>query len=245
MRAYLETLSDELPERPKALLVISAHWEAENFTVQSKSEPELLYDYYGFPPHTYALQWPAMGAPSLARRVIDLAAQAGIRVDEDAERDFDHGVFIPLKLAFPLADIPTIQVSLKSGLSPAAHYELGQALAPLRREGVLIIGSGLSFHNLRAFFSDASGRAHRASTAFDQWLKTALVGDRKAALNQWASAAEARFCHPREEHLLPLMVVAGAAGGDPLSVPYTESDFGTAHLALSAFHFSETTAQMA
>lgn len=244
MQSYLEHIADSLPEKPKAILVISAHWEMDDFTVQTKANPALLFDYYGFPPHTYQLTWPAPGAPDLAVRVIDLASQAGIKVNTDDSRDFDHGVFIPLKLAFPEADIPTIQLSLKAGLDPRTHFELGQALAPLRDEGVLIIGSGLSFHNLRAFFGDASGQVHAHANDFDHWLKSALVNTnsegRNSGLAGWADAPGARQCHPREEHLLPLMVIAGAAGTDALSVPYTESDFGPSRLAISAFHFGGT-----
>lgn len=214
MAAYLRGIAATLAERPKALLVISAHWEASAPSVTAAPNPALFYDYYGFPAYTYKLAWPAPGAPAVAERVIACLAAAGIAAAGDPARGFDHGVFIPLKLVFPDADIPTVALSLRSGLDPAAHLAIGRALRPLRGEGVLIIGSGMSFHNMKAFNTDAS---RTNSKAFDAWLDetiTSPAAERAARLSNWAAAPMARESHPREEHLIPLMVVAGAAGED-------------------------------
>ena len=237
MGAYLKRLPADIGETPKAILIVSAHWEEDEFTVQTKPAPGLFYDYYGFPPHTYNLSWPAPGSPDLAARVQQLAASAGITVRADAGRDYDHGVFIPMLMAWPEAGIPTIQLSLKKGLDPEAHLALGRALAPLRDEGVLIIGSGLSFHNLRRLMQrDSGGDIRHVSHDFDAWLSDTLGGDRHGLVD-WADAPNARICHPREEHLLPLMVVAGAAGDDVMTMPYHEDSLGPTGIAVSAFHF--------
>ena len=237
MGAYLSKIPELLPARPRALLIISAHWEEPGFTVQTKPAPGLFFDYYGFPEHTYQLKWPAPGSTDLAARVQTLAAASGIPVAADAARDYDHGVFIPMLLAFPEANVPTIQLSLKQGLDPEAHLALGRALAPLRDEGVLIIGSGLSFHNLRRLMQrDSGGDIRHVSHDFDAWLSDTLGGDRHGLVD-WADAPNARICHPREEHLLPLMVVAGAAGDDVMTMPYHEDSLGPTGIAVSAFHF--------
>lgn len=214
MRMYLEGIGASLPATPKALLVISAHWETEVPTVLASSQPPLLYDYSGFPPETYELTWPAPGAPELATRVQHLLGDAGIRTARDTTRGFDHGVFIPLKVAFPEAKVPTVQLSLREGLDPSEHLAIGRALAPLRDEGVLIIGSGMSFHNMRGFFR---GGLAEESRRFDAWLQKTVSEEpatRDAQLEHWRDAPAARVCHPREEHLLPLMVVAGAGGAE-------------------------------
>jgi len=210
---YLRSLSASLPQKPKAILVVSAHWEAKVPTVMTAAQPPILYDYYGFPPASYQITWPAPGSPALAARVQKLLGAAGIATASDAERGFDHGTFIPLKLSYPDADIPTIQLSLKAGLDPAEHLAIGHALSPLRDEGVLIVGSGMSYHNMRGF----GGRGRADAEAFDAWLESAIAAtprDRARHLEGWAHAPSAREAHPREEHLLPLMVVAGAAGAD-------------------------------
>ncbi len=218
-RAFLERLPEDLPEPPTALLVISAHWEAPVFTFQTDPAPPLLFDYHGFPPHTYRLTWPAPGAPALAERAADLLALTGIETAFDARRGFDHGVFVPLKVAFPAADIPCVQMSLKAGLDPEAHRAAGAALAPLRDEGVLILGSGNSFHNQQVLMAGMAGRARGvAGEDFDAWLSEAATHpdprERDRRLAGWRRAPGARHAHPREEHLLPLIVVAGAAGAD-------------------------------
>jgi aromatic ring-opening dioxygenase catalytic subunit (LigB family) len=214
MAAWLRGLDRTLPTSPRALLVVSAHWEAPVPTVTSAAAPPLLYDYYGFPPHTYELRWPAPGSPELATRVRALLEGAGIESQADGERGFDHGVFVPLKLSYPEAQLPTVQLSLRVGLDPAEHLAMGRALAPLRDEGVLLIGSGMSYHNMRGF---GGAGAHDHSLRFDDWLARAVAAapaSRDVQLAAWSAAPSARHCHPREEHLLPLLVAAGAADED-------------------------------
>jgi aromatic ring-opening dioxygenase catalytic subunit (LigB family) len=234
LRAYLESVASVPTSPPRALLVISAHWEAPVPTVMTSAAPPMLYDYYGFPPASYTLQWPAPGEPKLAARVRALLEAAGIESAEDPRRGFDHGTFVPLKLAYPDAKLPTVQLSLKAGLDPAAHIAIGKALAPLRDEGVFIVGSGMSYHNMRGFMR-AEARPH--ATAFDGYLHALAPlaeDERNARLIDWAYAPHARAVHPREEHLLPLMVVAGAAGADRGRIGWSGNFTG---LALSALHF--------
>ena len=226
LAAWLGEMVASLPERPRALLVVSAHWEAPRPTVTTSSAPPLLFDYSGFPLHTYLLSWPAPGDPALAARVRSLLAAAGIPSEEDPRRGYDHGVFVPLKVALPEAEIPTVQLSLVRGLDPGLHLAMGHALAPLRDEGVLIIGSGMSYHAMDAFFT---ARATQDSARFDEWLDATVaeVGPaRDAALAQWAQAPAGRASHPREEHLLPLMVAAGAGGGEPGRVVHRSEVMG-------------------
>ncbi len=237
LAGYLKGIAARLPQAPKALLVISAHWEEAVPTVQTGANPPLLFDYYGFPPASYELTWPAPGDPKLAARVRELLAAANIPSAEDASRGFDHGTFVPLKLAWPDANIPTVQLSLKKGLNAGEHLALGRALAPLRDEGVLIVGSGMSFHNMRAFQFRGGGAAGDVGADFDRWLhETAPLpaAERNARLAIWAEAPGARYAHPREEHLLPLMVIAGAAGDDRGSAPFAGTVLGA---RVSAFHF--------
>jgi len=235
LAAYLESVAAVPPRTPAALVVISAHWEEPRVTVMTSPAPPILYDYYGFPPESYAITWPAPGQPALAARVQLLLTAAGIPSAGDAERGFDHGTFIPLKLTYPDAGIPAIQVSLRRGLDPADHLAIGRALAPLRDEDVFIIASGMTFHNLRLFRDPRSGPA---SEAFDEWLRETMsldAGARNQRLVTWAEAPAARVAHPREEHLLPLMVAAGAAGEDRARVAYNGR---FANIRLSAYHFA-------
>ncbi len=217
------------------LLVISGHWEEQTATVMSGETPPLLFDYYGFPPHTYELSWPAPGAPGMAARVQGLLSDAGISTGEDPARGFDHGTFIPLKVAFPAAEIPTLQLSLDASLDAAVHLRIGRALAPLRDEGVLIIGSGLSFHNMQAMMRPGASLAR--SQRFDEWLKETCTGEpggRDELLAAWQRAPEARYCHPREEHLIPLMVAAGAGSGESGRHIFSDQVMGA---QVSAFEF--------
>lgn len=219
-RRFLEDVPATLPAKPVALLVISGHWEERAFTVQTGAAPPLLFDYHGFPPHTYQLTWPAPGDPALAGRVRALLEGAGFETEADPARGFDHGVFVPLKVAFPAADIPTVQLSLRADLDPQAHLAAGRALAPLRDDGVLIIGSGNTYHNMAVMMRAMRGSARGpvAGTDFDRWLTDAVTQDdparRDAMLAAWSEAPGARAANPREEHLIPLHVVAGAAGAD-------------------------------
>jgi aromatic ring-opening dioxygenase catalytic subunit (LigB family) len=234
LAAYLGQLPALLPSPPRALLVISAHWEAALPTVMTAPHPALFFDYYGFPPESYRLTWPAPGDPELAARVQALLGAAGLTSARDDGRGFDHGTFVPLKVAFPAADVPAIQLSLLSSLDPAAHLAMGRALQPLRDEGVLLIGSGMSYHNMRGFGSE---RGLAASETFDAWLREAALAEparRDAELTRWSEAPAARAAHPREEHLLPLMVVAGAAGADRGRLGF---DGAWGRVRLSAFHY--------
>ncbi len=213
---FLENISKELGN-PSAILLISAHWEEEKATISSGERPELIYDYYGFPEESYKIQYPAPGYPKMAKRVCELLKTSGIEAGLDEKRGFDHGMFIPLKLMYPKADIPCVQLSLLHNLNPKKHIELGRALSILRRENVLIIGSGMSFHNLREFFSSGSGIRDEKNEKFTDWLIETLVSsdiskdECEARLNRWDEAPSARFCHPREDHLLPLHVCYGAS----------------------------------
>ncbi len=208
-------LPGRLPAKPKAVLVISGHWEAQDFTVSTATQPPMEYDYYGFPEHTYHISYPAPGSPALAARVKTLLADAGLNPREDASRGFDHGTFVPLGLMFPEADVPVVMLSLKSNYDAIEHIKVGQALAPLRDENVLIIGSGLTYHNMRGFRRPESTPI---AEAFEAYLNTAIAQPDASTRNQmlvrWESAPGARLAHPQEDHLLPLMVVAGAAGED-------------------------------
>lgn len=231
---YLKSVRALPKVTPKALLVISAHWEEAVPTVMTSSAPPMLYDYYGFPPESYKITWPAPGEPALAHRVQALLEKAGVPSAADAKRGFDHGTFVPLKLTYPNAEIPTVQLSLKRGLDPAEHLAIGRALAPLRDEGVFIVGSGMTYHNMRGFGNPA---AAPTSEAFDAWLRetaTLEPAQRDQRLKAWTQAPAARQVHPREEHLLPMMVIAGAAGADRGHVAWNGTMMG---VRLSAYHF--------
>jgi aromatic ring-opening dioxygenase catalytic subunit (LigB family) len=220
--------------RPKAVLMISAHWEARDFAVAAHPRPAMIYDYGGFPPETYRLQYPAPGAPELAARIHGMLAAAGLPSHLDGERGFDHGVFVPLMKIFPEADIPVVQVSLRRKLDVESHQALGRALAPLRRDGVLIIGSGSSYHNLGRFGPDYGAD----SDVFDRWLSEVATDPdpraREARWRRWQEAPHARLAHPREEHLLPLFVVSAAAEAETGQKIFGDHLFG---VAMSSFQF--------
>ena len=210
---FLRAIDQHLPAPPSAILIVTAHWEAPVPTFTSGANPALIYDYYGFPTETYALQYPAPGQPALAAQAAQLLDQAGFSVRTDAEYGWDHGVFIPLKVMYPDAHIPVVAMSLQDDLDPGLHCQLGRALSSLRDEGVLIVGSGMSYHNLRDFAGQAP-----ASHAFHDWLDQALSGDWKSRTDQlkhWRVAPGGVASHPREEHLLPLMVASGAGSDAP------------------------------
>ena len=240
MADYLRGVPADVGQRPKAILLISAHWEAAQITIQTNPAPPLLFDYYGFPDATYRLEYPAPGSPAHTERIAALLQQADIPFWQDAERGFDHGVFVPLKLIFPEADIPIVQVSLRADLDPTAHMALGEALQPLRDEGILIIGSGMSYHNMVRLMANMRGNnaASPDSADFDDWLARILTDqtpdDRAADLVAWQSAPAALAAHPRAEHLLPLHVVVGAAGSDPGRRMLKDTVLGA---AVSAFQF--------
>lgn len=233
--AYLRSIAESLPERPKAIVVVSGHWEEDVFTASAVPHPSMIYDYSGFPAHTYELKYPAPGAPDVANRIVELLTEAGIPARTSSTRGFDHGVFIPLLVAFPDADIPVVPLSLTRDLDPEAHLKAGKALQRLREEGVLIIGSGMSYHNMHTFRTPA---ATQPSEAFDAWLTHAIAeddpADRWHDLVKWADAPAARNAHPREEHLLPLMIAAGAGGDDKGERVFTDVAMKA---RLSAFQF--------
>lgn len=227
MKEELRRTFDELRKlgrslRPRAVLMISGHWEESEFTVATTERPGMIYDYGGFPPHTYQISYPAPGAPDVALKAKSLLEQGGIKVKEDSTRGFDHGTFVPLYCLYPEADIPVAQLSLKNDLSPEEHYKVGELLAPLREEEVLIIGSGLSYHNLRNMFQ---GKGGEDSRLFEKWLTQILKDDPKKILG-WKAAPGARASHPREDHLAPLFVIAGAAQGDKGSRILLDHSFG-------------------
>ncbi len=231
---FLEGLAATLPAPPKAMVVISGHWEEPAFTASAASKPELIFDYSGFPQHTYRLTWPAPGDPALAERVADLLRQADLPTATSITRGFDHGVFVPLKVAFPAAQIPTVTLSLAQSLDPALHLAAGRALAPLRDESVLIVASGMSFHNLRSYLRPETPERARA---FDTWLTHAVessAAERDTFLANWREAPFAAFAHPREEHLIPLMMAAGAGGTAPGRRIFNGKPMGA---AISAFRF--------
>lgn len=234
LRSYLVNLPAQLPVKPKALLVISAHWEEAIPTVMTSVAPPMYYDYGGFPADAYTIQWPAPGDPALAGRVVALLEAAGISAKTDPSRGFDHGTFIPFKVSWPNADLPTLQLSIKSNYDPADHLAIGRALAPLRDEGILIVGSGMSFHNFRSF---RMGTGREDSLPFDAWLKeaaTAAPEARASLLKEWSQAPGARLAHPQEDHLVPLMVIAGAAGADVGRLAFNGAFSGA---RISAFHY--------
>ena len=210
---FLRGIQHTLPQKPRAILIVTAHWETAVPAFTGGSNPGLIYDYYGFPPETYTLQYAAPGAPLLAKRAAELLRHAGFPCNVDAHYGWDHGVFIPLKVMYPAADIPVVAMSLHESLDPELHVDLGLALSSLREEGVLILGAGMSYHNLRDFAAQAP-----ASHAFHDWLDQALAGnwdERREHLATWQTAPGGRASHPREEHLLPLMVASGAGSDAP------------------------------
>jgi aromatic ring-opening dioxygenase catalytic subunit (LigB family) len=237
LQEYLITLGKKYREKISAILVISAHWEEAFPTVHYGSSPAMYYDYYGFPDFTYQLKWPAPGNPKLASKVEKLLADNGFKTSRETERGFDHGTFVPLMIAFPEAKIPVVQLSLVKGLDPSVHIAMGKALEPLRNEGVLIIGSGMSYHNMQGFMSRSSSAAS-ISKQFNDWLTNSVVikdaEKRNEMLINWEKAPKARESHPRSEHLLPLFVVAGAAGSDTGSLDYSESLMG---VSISGYKF--------
>jgi 4,5-DOPA dioxygenase extradiol len=214
LKAVPKTLGDI-----SCIVVISAHWEADVVTITSGGNPPLIYDYSGFPDESYEIQYPAPGNPGMANKIHQALREQGVEATLDATRGFDHGLFVPLKLMFPEANIPCVQLSLVRGLKAAAHINLGQALASLDTENVLFLGSGLSFHNMQAFFGKRDGAIDEQNEAFEDWLVETCTSekmseaDREHRLIEWESEAPySRYCHPREEHLLPLHVCAGLAG---------------------------------
>ncbi len=234
LEAFLRSLPNALPQTPTAILIVSGHWETRGFAFTGAPKPALVYDYSGFPPDTYTLRYDAPGDPQLAARATALLQAAGLTAQIDPQRGLDHGVFVPLKVAFPEASIPVVEMSVDKGLDPSLHLAAGRALAPLRDENILIVASGMSFHNMRGY---GDPRFTAPSDEFNAWLTASVQAapeQRDAALAQWASAPAGRISHPREEHLIPLMVAAGASAAPGTRI-YTQHVLKT---ALSAFSFA-------
>jgi 4,5-DOPA dioxygenase extradiol len=210
----LKTVTPDLGQ-PSAIVVISAHWEEHHVTITSGKTPSLIYDYSGFPAEAYEIKYPAPGKPALANKIYNLLRESNIEANLDDERGFDHGLFVPLKIMFPDASIPCVQLSLVKTLDPETHIKIGKALNDLRKENILVIGSGFSFHNLNAFFSRSADKTDAKNEAFEHWLIDTCTNvditdnDRETRLIHWREAPFARYCHPREEHLLPLHVCYG------------------------------------
>ncbi|CAO4186253.1 4,5-DOPA dioxygenase extradiol [Methylorubrum extorquens] len=241
----LHDIRRELGNAPRAVLVISGHWEVKGFAISSGAQPGMVYDYSGFPEHTYRIRYEAPGSPELAGRVWTLLSGGSIQARLDPQRGYDHGTFSIMKPLYPEEKMPLVQLSVDPGYDPELHLKLGRLLAPLRDEGVLIIGSGASYHNLR----EAMGsKGIEPSRVFDTWLQDTLVyatpEQRTARLVEWERAPSARAAHPQEDHLIPLMAAVGAAEHEPGTVVYHQNDlFGG--ITTSAFRFGEMSARSA
>ncbi len=205
-------------EKPDAIVVFSAHWEETVIAVTASPRPPMIFDYYGFPAETYEYKYPAPGEPELAERANRLLTSAGFESRLDHQRGFDHGLFVPLLLMYPQADIPCIQISLSHSLDAGLHIEMGKALAELKQENLLILGSGYSFHNMSVLMGKADQASRGKNREFEAWLADTCSNpgltetEREKRLANWEQAPHARFCHPREEHLLPLQVCYGIGG---------------------------------
>jgi aromatic ring-opening dioxygenase catalytic subunit (LigB family) len=248
LKSIPSLLSQNTHTHPSAIVVISAHWENKGpIAITSHPQPPMLFDYFGFPDEAYKYSYPAPGSPKLASKIQQLLQNNDIEAILDPDRGFDHGVFIPLMIMFPQAKIPVVTISLQSSLDPDFHLKLGEALTPLRlmhwtgedddeqsscesqNGSILILGSGFTFHNMRAFFNPTDSFI-QSSISFNTWLKSTLTSswtEKRKALMNWKSAPGALTCHPREEHLLPLFVVTGAAGPNSRAkIIYDTSDQG-------------------
>lgn len=238
LEKFLRELPGQLKEKPKAILMISGHWEEKEFTIMTNPHPPMLYDYGGFPEHTYRIKYSAPGSLNVAGEVKELLLQHNIAVLEDSKRGFDHGAFVPLYVMYPEADVPVVQLSLRNNLDPETHIRVGRALRSLRDQGVLIICSGLSFHNLRLMMRDAHD-AKIPSQQFDRWLQNTVLNltgsGRNDEIISWQKAPSARISHPREDHLIPLMVAIGAAEDEPAELCHHEEFMGA--IAISSFKF--------
>ncbi|MEK1909346.1 MAG: class III extradiol ring-cleavage dioxygenase [Pseudomonas chlororaphis] len=209
----LARLAAELP-RPKAIVVVSAHWESQDLRVSSNPRPQTWHDFGGFPAALFAVQYPASGQPELAEQVAQLLRADGLPAQLDDQRPFDHGVWVPLSLMYPQADIPVVQVSLPSRMGPALQTQVGHALSSLRQQGVLLIGSGSITHNLRELDWHAGPESIEPwAKAFRDWMIEKLAANDEAALHDYRrQAPNAVRSHPSDEHLLPLYFARGAGG---------------------------------
>ena len=238
LEASLLAIRREWRDAVRAVLMISGHWETAEFAVSSAARPGMVFDYYGFPEHLYHIKYDAPGSPELAMRVRAMLEAGGFKCESDPERGFDHGTFSLMKPLCPDAEIPIVQLSIKLDFDPHAHLSVGRLLAPLRDEGVVIIGSGSSFHNLGL----RGPAAVEPSRRFDDWLQQTLLqsstAERRQRVATWMFAPDARIAHPREDHLIPLMVALGAAEEEPAALVYHQGDF-LGGWALSSFRFGD------
>lgn len=236
-RHFLEGLAATM-SRPRAILMVSAHWETRVPAVNAVERNRTIHDFRGFPAELHELEYPAPGDPDLAERVVDLLAEAGLPAVLDHERGLDHGAWVPLMLAWPDADVPVVQLSVQSHLGPGHHFEMGRALAPLPQEGVLIVGSGSFTHDLSSWRGQADMAEPEWVTSFADWFAAALVDGRTCDLLSYRSLApHAARNHPTEEHLLPLFVALGAAGPNPVA-RHLHSSHTYGVLRMDAFAFS-------
>ncbi|HZE87985.1 MAG TPA: 4,5-DOPA dioxygenase extradiol [Verrucomicrobiae bacterium] len=239
---FLRGWGPALP-KPRAVLAISAHWEAARLAVTAAARPETIHDFYGFPEELFAVRYPAPGDPGLASRIESLLRAAGLDAAIDAKRGLDHGAWAPLRCLYPDASVPVVQLSLLAGLPFARHVEVGRALAPLRHEGVLVLGSGNLVHNLRtADLFDERERAVPWALEFDAWVAASLhAWDLEALAAFMDRAPQGRLAHPTAEHYVPLLVAAGAASapsGAPPRVSFPFEGFEHATISLRCVTFS-------
>ncbi|MNZ49214.1 LigB family dioxygenase [compost metagenome] len=233
-RAPLQRLAQNLP-RPRAILVVSAHWESPDLRVSSAAQPATWHDFYGFPDELYTLQYPAPGSPDLAARVVELLTASELPATLDPQRPLDHGAWVPLRLMYPAADIPVVQLSLPSRLGPVMQDRIGKALRPLREEGILLIGSGSITHNLGELDWHAGPEVIEPwAREFRDWMVEKLVGNDEEALFDYRRQAPwAVRNHPRDEHLLPLYFARGA--GDAMRIEHAGFTLGA--LGMDIYRF--------
>lgn len=210
---FMKQLAQKI-KKPDAIIVFSAHWEEKIPTVIGSSNPGLYYDYYGFPEKTYNLSYQIPGNLNLVEELVNIFKLHDVAINIDSTRGFDHGVFIPLMLMYPKGNIPTIQISLIKGLDPKKHLELGNVIKDLKKKNVLVIGSGFSFHNMNAFSWSDDDQIDEKNDTFQEYLiqyctEEKYLNKRDETLIAWDKIPFARYCHPREEHLLPLHVCLG------------------------------------
>jgi aromatic ring-opening dioxygenase catalytic subunit (LigB family) len=240
LEASLLAIRHDWSDAVRAVLVVSGHWETDEFAVSSAAHPGMVFDYYGFPEHLYRIKYDAPGSPELAMRVRAMLEAGGFACESDPERGFDHGTFSLMQPLYPNGEMPIVQLSVKQDLDPQAHFSVGRLLAPLRDQGVVIIGSGSSFHNLAL----RGPAAIEPSRSFDGWLQQTLlqtsIAERRQRVANWMVAPDARIAHPREDHLIPLMVALGAAEEEAAALVYHQPDF-LGGWALSSFRFGDLT----
>lgn len=216
--AMVRFLTDITPRLgiPESILVISAHWEELNPMATTGKQPGMIYDYAGFPPESYQISYSAPGNPVLAEQIVNRIKDSGLTAWRHSQRGYDHGLYVPLMIMVPQADIPCVQLSLMGSLDPESHVKIGMALDAIRQQNIWVLGSGFSFHNLRALLSADHTDLDPQNEAFQDWLVETVTTDmvekeRRQRLIEWEAAPFARYCHPREEHLLPLHVCYGIA----------------------------------